>query len=126
MSKVEIINALIAELEDSGQSAGEIKDRYHSFRELYDFRMVYNAALFNEWCVAGLYNVHKSIKHYDGEDCFGGGWFVVVAMLPTGQITNHYKVEYWELFKIPTEERALYPYDGHTPQDVLKRLKEII
>lgn len=28
---------------------GETSDGYHTFNELYEFRMIYNAALFNDW-----------------------------------------------------------------------------
>lgn len=38
----------------------------------------------------GKYEVHKSYRHADGELCFGGGWFIVMANLPTGQVSNHY------------------------------------
>lgn len=100
-------------------------DGYHTFKELYDFRMVYNAALFNEWALQSKYEVHKSWKHNGGELCFGGGWFIVVAILPTGQISNHYIEECWDLFKIPETETALFPFDGHTSQDVLSRLKNL-
>lgn len=101
-------------------------DGYHSFKELYEFRKVYNALLFTEWYMDLKYDVHKSWKHNDGELCFGGGWFVVVAILPSGQITNHYKAEDWDLFKIPETEKAKYPFDGHTSQDVLQRLKDLL
>jgi len=118
---------------------GHYHDGYHTFNELYEFRKVYNAALFNEWAKSSvvttptesitsdkpLFNVHKSWKHHDGELCFGGGWFIVVAMLPTGQISNHYKAEDWDLFNIPETETALYEFDGHTAQDVLQRLKAL-
>ena len=120
---------------------GDISDGYHTFNELYEFRKLYNAALFNEWALhvhltltssnhpnypySCNHEVHKSWKHYDGELCFGGGWFIVVAILPTGQISNHYKAEDWDLFKIPALEKALYPYDGHTTEDVIKRLKAL-
>lgn len=104
---------------------GDVSDGYHSFRELYEFRKMYNAALFNEWSSAGKYEVHKSLKHFDGEDCFGGGWFIVVAVLPGGQITNHYKVDDWGMFRVPVKDKALYEYDGHTGADVLDRLREI-
>ena len=70
---------------------GDTSDGYHTFNELYDYRRVYNAALFNEWASQGKYDVHKSWKHSDGKDCFGGGWFIVVAELPTGQASNHYE-----------------------------------
>ena len=125
--------------EDEVVDIGELSDGYHTFNELYEFRKVYNAALFNEWAEnletssdfgqalfnVPKYNVHKSWRHSDGELCFGGGWFIVSAMLPTGLISNHYKAEDWDLFKIPQEEKAKYPFDGHTTQDVLNRLKEL-
>lgn len=100
---------------------GRISDSYHSFNELYEYRKVYNALLFNEWALQGLHNVHKSIHHSDGELCFGGGWFIVVATLPTGQISNHYKLEDWELFNIP-EVQLPVTYDGHTPNDAMNRM----
>lgn len=71
------------------------------------------------------YHVHKSWRHHDGELCFGGGWFIVVAVLPTGQISNHYEAKYWDLFKIPETEKALFSFDGHTSTDVLERLKSL-
>jgi hypothetical protein len=99
-------------------------DGYHTFKELYEIRQAYNVALFNEWGKFDIprYNVHKSWKHHDGELCFGGGWFIVVAIMPTGQISNHYKAEDWDLFKIPKVEKALFPFDGHTTEDVICRL----
>ena len=112
----------------------ELSDGYHTYDELYEFRKMYNAVLFKEWAshegwngqITPKYNVHKSWRHNDGELCFGGGWFIVSAMLPTGLISNHYKEEYWDLFQIPEVEKALYEFDGHTPQDVLIRLKSLI
>jgi hypothetical protein len=104
---------------------GDVSDGYHTFNELYEFRKMYNAALFNEWAKQGLYETHKSIRHNDGEACFDGKWFVVVAILPTGQITNHYEMKDWSLFQVAVKEKALYPFDGHTGKDVLTRLKEL-
>ena len=74
----------------------------------------------------GKYEVYKSKRHYNGELCFGGDWFVVVAILPTGQISNHYEMKDWDLFDIPEYEKSKYEFDGHTSQDVLKRLEGII
>lgn len=108
-----------------GKSVGELSDGYHTFNELYEFRKMYNAALFNEWAARGMYQVHKSKKHHDGEDCFGGGWFIVVAILPTGQISNHYELADWDLFKCKEVEKALFEFDGHTPKDVLERLAKL-
>lgn len=105
---------------------GNYSDGYHTFNELYEFRKVFNAALFNEWAQKDdKYRPHKSLKHSDGELCFGGGWFIVVAVLPTGQISNHYELKDWDLFKIPETETALFEFDGHTSEDVLNRLKSL-
>lgn len=103
---------------------GETSDGYHTFNELYEFRKVYNALLFNEWAKQGLYDVHKSKKHNDGADCFGGGWFIVMAQLPTGQVSNHYEMKDWDLFKCD-ERWTAEAWDGHTAQDVLKRLSAL-
>jgi len=103
----------------------DVSDGYHTFKELYEFRKIYNAVLFNEWASLSKYDIHKSKKHFDGGDCFGGGWFIVVAVLPTGQISNHYEMKDWDLFNIPEAEKAKYEFDGHTPQDVISRLIEL-
>lgn len=110
----------------------EISDGYHTFGELYDYRMLLQAMLFNQWAQiydsrtdSRLHDVHKSWKHSDGQPCFGGGWFVVVATLPSGQITNHYKAEHWDLFKIPARDMAA-EYDGHTPQQAAERMREFL
>lgn len=108
---------------------GSTSDGYHTFDELYEFRMLYHAAF-----VKALPKYQgrsltpttvKSWKHSDGEPCFGGGWFIVVTTLPTGQISNHYEEQFWDLFQVP--EVDLPPeFDGHTPHDVLRRLRDYV
>lgn len=105
---------------------GQISDGYHTFDELYDYRMLYNAMLFNEWYKNRQYYVHKALYHNDGTLCFNGNYFIVVALLPTGQISNHYPMKYWDMFNIINTGKALFEYDGHTPQDVHDRLVEFI
>ena len=104
------------------KNIGEFSDGYHTFNELYDYRKAYNAAFFNELAKQGLYDVHKSRLHSDGKVPFDDdNWFIVMAELPTGQISNHYEIKDWDLFDIPEKEKA-NTWDGHTPQDVYKRL----
>lgn len=105
--------------------AGEASDGFHTHNELYAYRRVYNAALFNEWACTGEHEVVKSWKHSDGELAFGGGWFIVVATLPTGQISNHYQAEHWPLFDVPAVELPP-PFDGHTPAEALARLQALV
>jgi len=108
-----------------GESVENVSDGYHSFKELYEFRKVYNVALFNEWFSQCKYDIHKSTRHFDGEECFGGGWFIVVAVLPSGQISNHYEMKDWDLFNCESVLSAKYPFDGHTSSDVIERLKNL-
>lgn len=100
-------------------------DGYHTFKELYEFRKLYNAALFNEWARNGIFGVHKSKRHADGEECFGGGWFIVQATLPSGQISNHYRLEDWGLFSCD-DRYCADEWDGHTSRDVSRRLAEFV
>lgn len=142
MRPLQELNNVNMAVQQLGENKQFVNDGYHSFKELYEFRMVYNAALFNEWAnqkYANLkylqdinepmlypkYNVHKSWKHHDGELCFGGGWFIVSAMLPSGLISNHYSKEHWDLFKVPEVEKALFEFDDHSSSDVLERLKQL-
>lgn len=109
----------------------DVSDGYHTFEELYRYRMLYNAAFFNQ-----LYTEHnnrdipggppvKSKRHSDGELCFGGGWFVVTVDLPTGQISNHYEEKYWDLFKVLEVEKAP-EWDGHSPKQAADRLEKYV
>lgn len=109
------------------QETERVSDGYHTFSELYEFRKVYNALLFNEWYKQGKYQVHKSWRHHDGKKCFDSDdWFIVSAMLPTGQISNHYKKEDWNLFQVEETHKALFEFDGHSSYDVLDRMIKLI
>ncbi len=107
---------------------GDITDGYHTFDELYDYRMLYNAAFFN--FLAALpgnpYNVHMSFRHSDGKCCFDGYWFIVMANLPTGQVSNHYNVsDLGYFYCVPLHEKAEV-WDGHTPDDAKERIAKYI
>ncbi|MBQ2653064.1 MAG: hypothetical protein IJF83_05870 [Methanobrevibacter sp.] len=95
-------------------------------QELYEFRMLYNAIAFNELHKHKEIEVYKSKRHNNGELCFDGEWFIVVAILPTGQITNHYHIDNWDLFKIPSKAKMEHKFDEHTPQDVIQRIKDYL
>ena len=141
---VRLLNEQILFLKENfdGFNENDLSDGYHTFNELYEFRKMYNGALFNEWGqIDGFdyqandptecrkYSVHKSWKHHDGEICFPKSkhrLFIVSAMLPHGLISNHYKEKDWDLFKVPEVEKALFPFDGHTGKDVLERISKII
>jgi len=119
------LQEMITKLQHLGGDVAQLHDGYHSFAELYNFRMLYNAMAANSLSQLGI-KVVKSLTHSDGNPCFGGGWFVVVIYLPGGQVTNHYKLENdnWNLFKVP--EELPEPYDGHTPQDCVNRMRDYL
>ena len=98
---------------------GDISDGYHTFNELYDHRAALTAALFKS-----LPNdtVYKSKKHHDGT--MYDGMFIVGANLPgIGEISYHYDLDpWWDVFNIREVENAP-EWDGHTPNDVIERLK---
>lgn len=101
---------------------GSASDGFHTHSELYAFRMLYHAHAARGWLAAG-YPVVKSWRHSNGERCFGGGWFIVTAELPAGQVSNHYPAEDWDLFHIP--EVALPPaWDRHTALQARARLED--
>ncbi len=122
----EDIIELVKESDECEPDMGEVSDGYHTFNELYEYRLLYNASMFNELAKQGLYDVHKSRKHSDGKYPFDNpNWFIVMAELPTGQISNHYEMKDWSLFDIPEKEVANV-WDEHTPKDVAERLRRFL
>jgi hypothetical protein len=94
---------------------GDFSDGYHTFNDLYHQRAILFAALVK----AHKDKAWKSWKHEDGEECFGGGWFIVGIDTPQGSYTYHYKEKYWGLFECVALERAKH-WDGHTDKDVMR------
>lgn len=119
------IRQMLDEAEDYKKKIGKISDGYHTFDELYYYRMLYNAAFLNEYAKSHPDAVVKSRRHDDGELCFGGSWFIVQANLPTGQVSNHYEEKYWDLFKIPEADTA-FEFDGHNPEIAAERLEKFL
>lgn len=99
---------------------GNLSDGHHTHNELYAFRMALHAFAARYWRDRG-YTVVKSRRHHDGKSPFDGGWFIVTVELPTGQASNHYREEFWDLFDVREAARAP-EWDGHTPQQSLARM----
>lgn len=96
---------------------GELSDGYHTFDSLYHQRLVLFATLVN-------LNRNKSWKtkrHEDGEECFGGDWFLVCIDTPDGPYSYHFELEHWDMFDCQEIEKAK-PFDGHTDKDVERLL----
>jgi hypothetical protein len=103
----------IAGIED----IGELSDGSHTFNSLYHQRAILFAALVK------AYNdkAWKSWKHEDGEECFGGRWFIVGIDTPEGSYTYHYEDYLWSRFDCVELERAKH-WDEHTDMDVERLL----
>ena len=123
MDRVAMVDS-IYDLMEAAKS-GDISDGYHTFNELYQYRKLYNAGFFNLLHKYDICPVTKSKKHADGNLCFDGNWFIVTAMLPTGQVSNHYRLEDWNLFDVPEVDLAPI-WDGHTPEDAANRIEDWI
>ncbi len=92
---------------------GETSDGYHTFNELYEHRH----AMFSILCRD--YNGWKSKLHADGT--MFDGWFIAGIQTPSGQATYHLPLAWWNRLKCCEFERAP-EWDGHTSDDVLRRL----
>jgi hypothetical protein len=58
---------------------------------------------------------------------FEGGWFIAgLDYAPGHQITYHFPIKYWNDFHEFHEYPRAFPFDGHTPNDVLDRLKGLV
>lgn len=95
----------------------DLSDGYHTFRQLYYQRMMLFAALVRQ----NRDRAWKSLRHSDGELCFGGGWFIVGIDTVEGSYTYHYEDTYFSLFDCIELERGK-KWDGHTEKDVTRLL----
>lgn len=95
----------------------DVSDGFHTFRQLYYQRMVLFAAIVKQ----NKDKAWKSLRHEDGELCFGGGWFIVGVDTPEGSYTYHYEDNYYSMFDCKELERGKH-WDGHTEKDVTRLL----
>ena len=95
----------------------DVSDGFHTFRQLYYQRMMLFAAIVKQ----NKDKAWKSLRHEDGELCFGGGWFIVGIDTPEGSYTYHYEDNYFSLFDCEELERGKH-WDGHTEKDVTRLL----
>ena len=97
---------------------GEVSDGYHTFNDLYHQRAVLFATIVKQ----NKDKAWKSLRHEDGELCFGGGWFIVGVDTPEGSYTYHYDTEkYWDMFDCTVLECGKH-WDGHTERNVTRLL----
>ena len=96
---------------------GDLSDGFHTFNDLYYQRMILFATLVKTY----KDRAWKSLRHDDGELCFGGGWFIVGIDTPEGSYTYHYEAKYFDLFDCDILDYGKH-WDGHTEKDVARLL----
>lgn len=99
---------------------GNTSDGYHTFNELYHHR----AVLFALICSDHADIAWKSKLHEDGT--MFDGMFIVGITTPQGNATYHYENEEWPLFEGVKELPNAPHFDGHTPDEALRRIASII
>lgn len=101
---------------------GSISDGYHTFDELYHHR----AILFSVVCKNYPELAWKSKLHHDPKNNpMYDGMFIVGIETPMGQATYHYYTDpYWDIFNVKELETAP-EWDGHTPDEAIKRISSL-
>lgn len=95
----------------------DLSDGFHTFQQLYYQRMMLFAVIVKQ----NKNKAWKSLRHEDGELCFGGGWFIVGIDTPEGSYTYHYENKYFDLFDCEILDYGKH-WDGHTEKDVTRLL----
>lgn len=103
-----------------------VSDGYHTFGELYQHRCLLFA-----WVISAIganieaYRdlIFKTRKNREGAEWVG--WFIAGINMPEGQITYHLPIAMWDLVHAQEIERN-DRYDGHTSDDVVKRITAIL
>ena len=119
MDKILEINKLIKKYSEIGIiSSKDISDGHHTFREIYEERVVLFCVICNIFPELSW----KSKKHFDEEnDPMYEGDFIAGINTPKGTATYHIKLKYWDLFEIPEINRAP-KYGNYSSKDVMNRI----
>ncbi len=105
---------LLSKLEEVERKGdGETSDGYHTFNELYEHRVL----LWINLCLITPSDCYVAEDHYEG-------WFLLGAETSIGQVSYHCPNKYIDF--VQNIKRKSVKFDGHTPSDVIERLKERI
>jgi Ser/Thr protein kinase RdoA (MazF antagonist) len=112
-----LINWLIKKLK---VNTNKVSDGYHTFEELYEHRI----ELWIAFCKTNQFRAWKSRRHSDGSKW--KGWFILGFDTEAGrQKTYHLPNKYWKRLPNTIAINTAPEWDGHTPNDVLERLKDL-
>lgn len=112
----------------------QVSDGYHTFRELYAHRfrlfialckMIFKARLSNLALDKDDYRIWRSKKHKDGS-MYRGMFVMGISFIKGKQISYHLPLALWKDTWFAEELKTAPEFDGHTSEDVLKRLQELL
>lgn len=117
--RIKALNDLATIKAQAGEPITEnTSDGYHTFKELYECRhALFVALLRSNPSISWRANNNYDGTHYEG-------WFVAGMHLPSGDISFHIPVSYWEMLDgcLIATTNCAPPFDGHNTADVIKRL----
>lgn len=105
------VNYLLGKRED-------LSDGHHTFKELYEHRHVLFAVICSIAAACWKSKLHSDGTMFDG-------WFIAGLETLEGVVTYHLPLEWWGEFPAIEVDRAP-EWDGHTSQDVVKRLRSLL
>jgi len=106
------------------ENIGELSDGYHTFNELYKHRHNLFIALCKLLSQNKKYQIWRSKKHFDGT--MYEGWFIMGINTEKGkQISYHLPIFMWAICQFAETLLKAPEFDGHSSNDVLKRLKQL-
>jgi hypothetical protein len=101
---------------------GELSDGYHTFNALYAHRnrlWILACRLMQDFSYS---NIWRSKKNADGS--IWDGWFLL-GTYGNNQCTYHLPMDLYEETSFAQTLEVAPPFDGHTSEDVLKRLSTL-
>lgn len=101
----------------------DLFDGYHTMTELYDHRRALTAVL--GALAAESRDSWRSKAHNPADDPMFDGYFIVGIDLPTGTITYHYELKYWDDFAATPELEHAPKWDMAPPDATVTRLLEL-
>lgn len=118
------------EMEIHGGDEMQVSDGYHTMDELYEHRITLFIGLCKMFrdkgytTYDGINDVWRSDKHEDGT--MFPGWFIMGIHKAAGkQITYHLPIDRWKETNFAQTLQNGPKWDGHTPKDVIERLKKL-
>ncbi len=105
-------------------------DGYHTFDELYDHRITLYIALCKHkhdlYAIEnpGKHKIWRSKVHSDGS-IWDGCFILGIGTNKGEQITYHLPLSRWDETDFVEEIEKAPEWDGHTPEDVLARIKKL-